>query len=163
MIINRKLAGMQVTFWIWLLILASFSVAGQAQQRAVREVTFPALLVSDIHFDPFHDPCKVRQLAPAPVSKWSSLLSAADSGDQAEAFAKLQQSCQARGVDTPYVLLHSSLEAMWQRQKDAKFMMVSGDLMAHNFSCRYATLLPEAKAGEYEAFVLKTVSFVMES
>ena len=40
--------------------------------------------------------------------------------------------------------------------------MVSGDLIAHAFSCRYSALLPRAKAGEYQNFVLKTMSFVLE-
>src|ERR1039458_8432613 len=34
----------------------------------------PALLVSDIHFDPFHDPARVRELVSAPVTEWRSIL-----------------------------------------------------------------------------------------
>ena len=157
MISIRKFSGLQITFWLWLLILAGSPLAsrGEAQSASssqdgqrhrsadaaeAEDRTFPALLVSDIHFDPFHDPAKVQQLVDAPVSQWSSILSAPPSPNQQQAFAALQQRCHARGVDTPYTLLHSSLQAMRSRQPDAKFMTVSGDLIAHSFSCRYTTL-----------------------
>src|ERR1035438_7167417 len=91
--------------------------AAQAEGR-----TIPALFVSDIHFDPFHDPAKAQALISAPVTRWQSILSAPPSPNQPQAFDALQQACNARGVDTPFPLLHSSLEAMRSRQPDAKFM-----------------------------------------
>jgi sphingomyelin phosphodiesterase acid-like 3 len=124
-------------------------------------VTFPALMVSDIHLDPFHDPAKAQQLAAAPVAQWKAILSAPPSPDQAQAFATLQQTCHARGVDTPFPLFESSLQAMRARQPDASFITISGDLIAHGFSCRFATLLPSSPQAAYQAFVLKTLSFVM--
>jgi sphingomyelin phosphodiesterase acid-like 3 len=124
--------------------------------------TIPALFISDVHFDPFHDPAKVKDLVAAPVSEWSRILATPPSPDQQQAFETLQQTCHARGVDTPLALLRSSLEAMRARQPDAKFMMVSGDLIAHAFTCRFSTLFPESKPGNYQTFVLKTLSFVME-
>ena len=75
------------------------------------------------------------------MSQWISIFSASPSPDQQEDFGALQQSCHARGVETSYTLLHFSLQAMQSRQPDAKFMTVSGDLIAHSFSCRYTTLL----------------------
>jgi len=132
--------------------------AGTAKANAE---TTPALLISDIHFDPFHDPAKGKDLVAAPVSEWLRILSAAPSPNQPQAFDTLQQTCHARGVDTPLALFASSLEAMRSRQPDAKFMLVSGDLIAHAFTCRYATLFPDAKPGDYQAFVLKTLSFVV--
>ncbi len=124
--------------------------------------TIPALLVSDIHFDPFHDPGKVLELVAAPVSQWRAVLAGRPSSTQQQAFDALQQSCNARGVDTPFALLGSSLQAMRARQPDATFITVSGDLMAHAFTCRYSTLVPGSKPEAYQAFVLKTLSFVMD-
>ena len=169
---------LRISFSLCLLILAGSpqAVRGQAQptfssrqgqrHRAADVAqagnrTFPALLVSDIHFDPFHDPAKVQQLVHAPVNQWSSILSGPPSANQQQAFTELQQSCHARGVDTSYNLLRSSLQAMWSRQPGAKFMTVSGDLIAHSFSCRYTTLFPGSTQIEYQAFVLKTLSLVM--
>jgi len=119
-------------------------------------------MISDLHFDPFHDPGKVQELMAAPVSGWRAILAGPPSATQQQAFTALQASCHARGVDTPFALLGSSLEAMRARQPDAKFMTVSGDLIAHAFTCRFTTLVPGAKPEEYQAFVLKTLSFVME-
>lgn len=160
----RKCTGLQVVFW--LLIFAAFPLTALAQAQPSSHAveadhTIPALLVSDIHFDPLHDPAKIQQLVDAPVSQWNSILSAAPSPNQEQAFAHLQQTCRARGVDTPYELLRSSLQAMRAQLPDARFMTVSGDLLVHSFVCRYQTLLPKATPADYQAFVFKTLSFVM--
>jgi len=131
------------------------------QISSSQNATIPALFVSDIHFDPFHDPAKVRQLVAAPSSRWGSILSRPPSPNQPQAFTALQQTCHAHGVDTPETLLGSSLRAMRARQPDAKFMLVSGDLVVHEFSCRYATLFPHATPAEYQIFVEKTIRYVV--
>jgi sphingomyelin phosphodiesterase acid-like 3 len=135
--------------------------ARAAQTASGVDATIPALFISDIHFDPFHDPARVRQLVAAPVSQWGLILSHPPSPNQLQAFTALQQTCYARGVDTPDTLLRSSLRAMRSRQPDAKFMLVSGDLVVHAFSCRYTTLFPHATPAEYQNFVEKTVSYVV--
>ena len=123
--------------------------------------SIPALMISDIHFDPFHDPAKLRQLVEAPTTEWTSILTAPSSLDQQQAFDSLQEKCHARGVDTPYALLHSSIQAMKSRQPNAAFMTVSGDLIAHAFPCRFKTLLPQSTPSDYQTFVLKTLSFIV--
>ena len=40
-------------------------------------------------------------------------------------------------------------------------MMISGDLVVHDFPCRFQTLFPGASSGDYQAFVLKTISYVL--
>jgi sphingomyelin phosphodiesterase acid-like 3 len=119
-----------------------------------------ALLVSDIHFEPFWDPGKVQQLATEPVRQWDAVLSAPPSPDQAARFAALQETCHARGADTSYSLLRSSLHAMQEHARNAKFVTVSGDLIAHAFSCKFGAVFPQAKPGDYRAFVLKTLDYV---
>ena len=140
---------------------ASALKARSASSAQAEGPTIPALFISDIHFDPFHDPAKVQELISAPVTRWQSILSAPPSPNQSQAFDALQQTCHARGLDTPFPLLHSSLEAMRSRQPDAQFMTVSGDLIAHAFSCRYNTLVPGSTPSDYQSFVVKTMSFVM--
>ncbi|WP_058187999.1 metallophosphoesterase [Terracidiphilus gabretensis] len=122
-----------------------------------------ALLVSDVHFEPFWDPAKVPQLAAAPASEWKTILAAPPSADQAQRFAALQQTCNARGVDTNYTLLASSLKAMRARAADAQFVTISGDLISHAFSCKWMAAMPNAKPAEYEAFVVKTLEYVLSS
>jgi sphingomyelin phosphodiesterase acid-like 3 len=125
--------------------------------------TIPALLLSDIHFEPFADPGKVPALVAAPAGKWTAILAGPPSPDQEQRFAALQTTCHTRGVDTSYTLLESSLHAMQAHAAGAAFVTVSGDLISHAFSCKYNTLFPHPKPREYEAFVAKTLEFVIAS
>ncbi len=122
-----------------------------------------ALMVSDVHFEPFWDPEKTAQLAAAPVAEWKRILAAPDSPGRAEKFATVEQTCHAKGEDTSYALLASSLRATRNDAAGAKFVTVSGDLMSHAFTCKFATVFPNAAPGDYRAFAEKTVEFVVES
>src|ERR1700733_8955294 len=128
----------------WLLVAGTGDLTAQSAVRpgAAKEATISALMVSDIHFDPFHDPAKAKQLADAPVGEWNPVLSGAASADAAAAFELLQKTCNAKGIDTPYALLESSLKAMRADAPEAKFAVVSGDLVVHGFDCRFSALLP---------------------
>jgi len=122
-----------------------------------------ALLLSDIHFEPFADPGKVPALQAAPVAQWSVILAGPPSADQERRFAALQSSCHSRGLDTSYALFESSLRAIKAQAANARFVTVSGDLISHAFSCKYTSVFPNAKPGEYETFVTKTLEFVVAS
>lgn len=122
--------------------------------------TASALLLSDIHFDPFHDPGKVARLLEAPASQWDAILAEPASPDQPAAFAALQRQCNARGIDTPYELFRSSLQAEKSEARNAKFITLSGDLIAHGFGCRFAALAPGKTQRDYAAFVARTVEYV---
>jgi len=129
---------------------------GQGSAKSIQ-----ALFVSAIHFEPFRDPGKAAQLAAAPVEDWNALLAAPASADAATQFTKLQQTCHAKGEDTTYALFESSLRAIHARARGARFVIVSGDLIAHNFSCKFAALFPKATPAEYRTFVEKTIAYVM--
>ncbi len=164
----------RVTRCIWKLLLLLFLLtpAGAFSQVHVTSLSPPkgeieadsvtTLLVSDIHFDPFFDPAKFSRLVSAPVTQWKSILVAPASADQADRFAELQRRCYARGVDTPYALLQSSLQAMRMQQSRVKFMVISGDLLAHSFDCKYKALVSRPPVGSYQEFVLKTMSFIVQ-
>ncbi len=119
-----------------------------------------ALFVSDIHFDPFRDPGKAAQLAAAPVGDWDRILAAPASADAAAQWTKLDQACPTRGADTSYALYQSSLHAIHAQAGDAKFVILSGDLIAHNFSCKFAAVFPKAAPTDYRTFVEKTIDYV---
>ncbi|HUD12578.1 MAG TPA: metallophosphoesterase [Terracidiphilus sp.] len=146
---------------VCLLLAANGAGAQTNPGMAPSGETIPALFVSDIHFEPFFDPGKVAQLAAAPVSEWKEILAAAPSADREQRFAVIEQSCRARGEDTAYALLESSVQAMRKEAAGAKFMTVSGDLIAHAFQCKYGAVFPHAAPGDYRAFVEKTVDFVI--
>lgn len=134
--------------------------AVQTDRTAAARHTVPALLVSDIHFDPFHDPAKAARLVDAPASEWNEILAEPSSPDQTTAFAALQQRCGARGVDSSYALFQSSLTAARKEAPEARFVTVSGDLVVHNFPCRFAALASGKTQSDYTAFVEKTIAYV---
>ncbi len=143
-----------------LALLSLYPLATHAQSSSLPVTTVPALLLSDIHLDPFHDPAKFPALRAAPASAWAAILYAPASPTQAADFAQLQDTCGAKGIDTPPVLLHSSLHAEHQQQPHPLFVTISGDLMAHQFDCRFHTLAPTATAADYSSFASKTVAFI---
>jgi sphingomyelin phosphodiesterase acid-like 3 len=144
-----------------LLALLSFShLAAPAQAPSRTASTVPALLLSDIHLDPFHDPAKFERLRTTPAAGWAAILHAPASPTQAADFAHLQETCGAKGIDTPPALLQSSLHAAHDRQPHPLLVTVSGDLMAHQFDCRFHTLAPTETDADYSAFAAKNVAFI---
>lgn len=119
-----------------------------------------ALLVSDLHFEPFWDPGKVASLEASPTSDWRGILQSAASPDRRQRFADLERKCHARGDDTSFALFESALKAMKARAGAARFVAVSGDLIAHGFDCKYKSVFPQATPEQYRAFVEKTIEFV---
>ncbi len=134
----------------------------QGQHRAQQpKTTVPALLISDIHFEPFWDPAKVPELAAAPAAAWKAILAAPPSPDQKRRFQSLQLSCPTGGDDTSFALFQSSLKAMRSHAAGAKFLAVSGDLLSHSFDCKYKALLPNSTPDDYRRFVAKTLDYVI--
>jgi len=117
-------------------------------------------MLSDIHFDPFHDPGKFTQLQSAPAAQWLAILNAPDTPNAAADFTALQKTCKAKGIDTPFALLTSSLKAEQAAQPHPAFVTISGDLLVHKFDCRFQQLAPKATGADYSAFAAKTVEFV---
>lgn len=132
-----------------------------AQSGQAAKATVPALLLSDIHFEPFWDPAKAAQLAAVPVSEWKAILAATPSPDRQQRFAALQQSCHARAADTSFALFDSSLKAMRKPAAGARFVAVSGDLLAHALQCKYNALFPNSTPAGYRDFVSKTLDYVI--
>ena len=138
--------------------------AGQTEKPATARAagsTVEALFVSDIHLEPLWDPAKAARLKAAPANEWKAILSEPASADQAARFADLLQTCKVRGADASYPLYESSLGAMHDDAHGAKFAVLSGDLISHDFSCKFKTLFPNETPAEYREFVEKTIKFVM--
>lgn len=143
--------------------LALASLPSLAQTPVPPNEPIPALFLSDIHLDPYHDPARVARLNAAPAAQWPAILSAPDSPTQPADAARLQQACPTRGTDTPDTLWRSSLAAIHARTAASRprFVTVSGDLLAHAFDCKYRTLLPAASHADYVAFTERTVRYVL--
>ena len=134
-----------------------------AQPASATTSTIPALFLSDVHLDPYHDPAKVTKLNAAPAADWPTILAQPDTTAQPADFAALQAACPVRGVDTPNALWLSSLHAIHTNAAHARFVTLSGDLLAHQFDCKYRALLPAATHADYLAFAEKTIQYVVTS
>lgn len=140
------------------LLFCCMAVAAPAHGHSA--ATVPALLVSDIHFEPFWDPAKTEKLEKLPVGDWNKILSTPDSPDRAERFAALEASCPTRGTDTEYALLASSLRAMRAEAAGARFITLSGDLVAHALDCKFHVVFPHASESDYQNFVARNIAYV---
>lgn len=125
------------------------------------KATASVLLLSDVHLDPFHDPAKVSSLARTPAAQWDSVLGSPASATQEKDFSELQEVCHLRGVDTSPQLWRSSLEAMRKQARGAAFVAVSGDLLAHNYECKFKRMVPNATDEEYLRFVGATIEYIV--
>ena len=141
-------------------LLAGLCTAATLNAQTKTPPTVPVVMISDIHFDVFHDPAKFARLREEPVSGWPAVLNGPDSPTLAADAAALQEACPVRGVDTPWTLLQSALSEAHKQQPKPLFVTVSGDLTAHAFDCRVHHLAPAISATEYSQFASKVVEFI---
>lgn len=142
-----------------LTLLAPLALPAQQHPRPPR--TVPALMLSDIHFEPFYDPAKAVQLFSAPITRWSAILDSAPSPNREKDFAALNDVCHSRGADTSEPLWRSSLKAMHLRATSATFVTVSGDLLAHEFECKFKRTFPTASDQDYVLFTANTIRYLV--
>jgi sphingomyelin phosphodiesterase acid-like 3 len=149
--------------WAGTLLLLAVFACGQAasgQRPPAPARTVDVVMLSDPHFDPFHDPSKVAALRESPVSAWNSILSRPASATQVADFNALQTACAVRGADSPWSLVESSLIEAKLREPKPLFVTVGGDLLAHGFLCKLHILAPRASQEELSAFAAKTIAFL---
>jgi sphingomyelin phosphodiesterase acid-like 3 len=120
------------------------------------------VMLSDPHFDPFYDPAKLSELRRAPVTEWSAILSKPDSATRVGTFSELQRACGVRGTDSPWPLVLTAIREAKQTQPTPLFVIVSGDLLAHGFHCKFRQFEPSATPAETSAFAAKAVSFLTQ-
>jgi len=132
----------------------------------VAPATIPAIFLSDIHFDPFLDPTKVDALNSAPEADWPRILAASSGPAITAAQQSAWAACRADkdlGPDTSYALWQSTLTELKRAAVSSRFVVISGDLLAHHFLCKYKALLPNADKAGYLTFTLKTARYVLTS
>jgi sphingomyelin phosphodiesterase acid-like 3 len=167
--VHSRLCGGCVRVLILLVLVGSFSRSSSAHAGAVPDpATVSAVMLSDLHLDPFHDPAKVPLLVKAPVEEWGTILKSPDSPTQEADLTAVQNACGGKkSTDAPYALLNSSLQAARKQAPDAQFVTVSGDLLVHELDCRYraAMKVPKATGDDQSAsaaFAEKTTVFVIK-
>ena len=107
------------------------------------------LLVSDFHFNPMADPALVGELAAGDPAQWESIL------DRTRTAAFSQY-----GSDTNWWLLKSAMDQFPATLPHPAFIMVTGDLLAHDFPGMFRNVTHDSDQQHYRAFVLKTVEFL---
>ncbi len=143
-----------------LALLAGNLTCAQSTPQHASQATVPALLLADIHFDPFHNPRLMPQLRAASIERWPAIL---DRGNGLKADARLAQlevACRSPRLDTNWYLLQTSLKAARAAEGHPLFVTLGGDLLTHQFSCRFEKLNPGATPADLSAFAAKTVAFV---
>lgn len=130
--------------------LAASHVRGKAVPLlAVGDGDGTFLTLSDIHFDPFVDGPTAKKLAAAPVEQWPAILAA-------------QKKLSPYGADTDAPLLRSTLRAAKSTLLHYDFVLVPGDILAHDFDLRFQRYVG-GDAAAYASFVEKTSAFVYRS
>jgi sphingomyelin phosphodiesterase acid-like 3 len=147
----------------WLLAALALPAQTPAKTTAT-DPTIPVLMLSDLHLDPFRDPAKVPKLAAAPISEWTAILDQPDSPADTQKSTDSAQALQGCGkaADSSYALLASSLKAEKVHAAEARFITISGDLLVHQFDCRYNAIMKSGGKIGYADFAEKTSSFVIE-
>jgi len=131
-------------------LLAATGMPGvaSAAERQPAEI----LLLTDVHFDPFADPLIANGLNNAASNEWSGILG------RREGTIRFPD-CGEEEPVTDAALFQSAMDQMDQRQ--VAFTVLSGDLLIHEFQCRFTTLFPEADDAAYREFAARTVEFVL--
>lgn len=113
--------------------------------------TFPVVVFSDIHFNPFDD----ATLCPA--------LLAADAGDWESIFKTSSITTpSAWGSDTNYPLLVVALSSIKQNLGASPVIIFTGDLVGHNMSTLLNQDCGTQSQATMQAFVDKTAAFAMQ-
>src|ERR1041385_4798491 len=102
------------------LLLSLIAVAS----AALGDETF--LSISDIHFNPFADPTIVTKLEAADVSQWDAIFA-----------SSTVTTFSASGSDSNDPLLLSAVSEMKKQLPSPRFVIISGDFLAHKFNQTY--------------------------
>jgi len=107
------------------------------------------LLASDVHFNPMADASLMSELQLAAPESWEAILNKT----QPHSFSPY-------GQDTNWWLLQSALDQMRKTMPQPAVLLITGDLLAHNFPQTFSKTTHDNDPEHYRAFVLKTVQFL---
>ena len=133
-----------------LAILMVCGLPGDASAQPARhEASHRFLIVSDIHFNPMSDRSLTNDLAAAAPAQWEKIL------ERSQPAAVSQY-----GEDTNWWLLKSSLHAMQATAPQPSFIMITGDVLAHEFPRKFQAASGKSDREAYRNFVNKTIEFL---
>ena len=107
------------------------------------------LLVSDFHLNPMADATLVDELVKADPAQWEAILNRTSPTGYSQYKS-----------DTNWWLLKSALRQFPKTIRHPAFVMVTGDLLAHDYPQLFQSATHDADQQHYRAFVRKTVEFL---
>ncbi len=124
-------------------------VSALATPAIARAADGKFLLISDIHFNPMADPALVDDLVKAGPEQWEAILNRTSP----TSFSQYKS-------DTNWWLLQSAMAQFPKTIRHPEFVMVTGDLLAHQYPQLFRSATHDDDQQHYRAFVLKTVQFL---
>lgn len=135
---------------IFLLGMLIFSLTGCTDNGNGTDTSFPVVVVSDVHFDPFYDPTLFQALVAADVSEWENIFK-----------TSIITTPSTWGSDANYPLFARTLASIRQNKEGSPLIIFTGDILVHHFSQTFYTLYGSQDAFAMQAFADKTVAFFM--
>jgi hypothetical protein len=130
-------------------LLATFLALALAAHASEQPNCAKFLWISDLHFNPMADPMLVKDLEPADARQWEPILERTQ-----------PPSYSLYGSDTNWSLLKSALQQFPATLRRPAFIMVTGDLLAHNFPDTFRSITHDTNQQHYRSFVQKTALFL---
>ncbi len=110
--------------------------------------TYPVVVFSDVHFNPFYDETLFQSLVSSDASQWAGIFARSSITEPS-----------TWGADTNYPLLVLALSGIQQNLGSSPLVIYTGDVLGHNFAQQFFKLYGRMDIAAMEAFADKTVSF----
>ncbi len=131
--------------------------------------SFPVLVFSDLHFQPFIPPLPPNALSAATLAANTALVALLDAADVSQWPAIFLGSANAMnntasgpGADTNYALLTLALASIKQNLGTNTAILYTGDFLGHAIDQLYPAYSVNKTPAEASAFVNKTLAFILQ-
>jgi len=123
--------------------------------------SFPVVVFSDLHFNPYYDPSLFKQLVAADASQWAAIFKSSTLPEPS-----------TFGSDANYPLFALALSSIKQNLGASPLVIFTGDILVHSFSEQFyqnysgnptqTTPRNAADVAAMQAFAHKTIAFFMD-
>jgi sphingomyelin phosphodiesterase acid-like 3 len=124
---------------------------GGGSSDPVPPPTFPALVISDVHFNPFYDATLFSQLNSHDPSDWPGIFLSPGPTPPA-----------TWGADTNYPLLALAVQGVQRYAGSSPIVIFTGDILGHNFPNNFFTAYGSNDTTAMQNFANKTITFFGE-
>ncbi len=138
--------GKHKFYFLFTLLIAGITLGSNAQPKGNVAKQGEIISTSDIHFNPFYDPALLNSLLVTEYTGWDSIFK-----------RSLLRDISPDGADANYPLFKSAMEQMRTLLPKPKYIIVTGDFLAHNFTTKLANNI--ADSGLQRNFVNNTIRF----